>query len=134
MANILYFTEAASIGIHGMIYIVQNKNKVNILQIAEAIGASKHHVAKVMQKLVKDKYLKSIRGPSGGFILNKEPNKISLYDIYTSIEGEIETEQCPAHNQYCPKNLCIIGRYGTEISRQLVSKMKEDTLDNFIEN
>ena len=40
---------------------------------------------KILQELVRQKIIKSIRGPSGGYILGKEKRNIFLIDIYNAI-------------------------------------------------
>ena len=76
MSKVVTLSEAASIGLHGMILIAKAENEmVNVLKIAELTGSSKHHVAKVFQRLVKIGLLNSFRGPNGGFSLRKRRMK-----------------------------------------------------------
>ena len=67
MAKIFSLSEAASIAIHSMVLIARSDKMMNVVKIAERTGSSKHHVAKVLQRLVKEDYLSSVRGPHGGF-------------------------------------------------------------------
>ena len=54
MSKVVTISEAASIGLHGIILIAKSKKEmVNVVKIAELTGSSKHHVAKVFQRLVK---------------------------------------------------------------------------------
>ena len=80
-------SEAASIGIHSIVLIARAENGINAVKIAETTGLSKNHISKVLQRLVKNDLLKSVRGPAGGFTLKKPPENISLLDVYESIEG-----------------------------------------------
>ncbi|MBN1339139.1 MAG: Rrf2 family transcriptional regulator, partial [Bacteroidales bacterium] len=102
MAHIVNFSEAASIALHGMILIARSKDVVNVIKIAETTGSSRHHVAKVMQRLVKDGYLESQRGPSGGFTMKLPPHEISMLSIYETIEGKINIGKCPHDHLICP--------------------------------
>ncbi|MFW5758030.1 MAG: Rrf2 family transcriptional regulator, partial [Bacteroidota bacterium] len=65
MSKIVHLSEAASIAIHAMVFVAQADTHVNVNIIASEIGASKNHLAKVMQVLTKKRFLKSVRGPSG---------------------------------------------------------------------
>lgn len=132
MAKLLNFSEASSIGIHGMILIAQSGKKTSINQVAETIGASKHHTAKILQMLVQERLLKSLRGPSGGFVLAKPADQISLYDIYKCIEGEVETDECPSISNFCLADKCIIGTLGLDLLKELKNRMVAQTLDQFI--
>jgi DNA-binding IscR family transcriptional regulator len=46
MSKVVTISEAASIALHGMILIARSEPSINVMQIAELTGASKHHVAK----------------------------------------------------------------------------------------
>jgi DNA-binding IscR family transcriptional regulator len=61
MSKIVSLSEASSIAIHGIILIARSSVSLNVIQIADATGTSKHHVAKVMQRLVKENFISSQR-------------------------------------------------------------------------
>ena len=73
MSRILRLSEAASIAVHGMILVARSDKLVNVNTIAELTSSSRHHVAKVFQRLVKENFIASNRGPSGGFSLKMKP-------------------------------------------------------------
>ena len=75
MSKIVTLSEAASIALHAMVLITRSTEKLNVGQIAESIDSSKHHVAKVMQRLAKENFVASNRGPSGGFVLKMKPER-----------------------------------------------------------
>jgi Rrf2 family protein len=72
MSNIVQLSEAASLGIHAMVIIARSNKIINANTIAEMTDASRNHLAKVMLTLAKMGLVKSLRGPSGGFVLAKK--------------------------------------------------------------
>ena len=97
MAKVLNITEAVTIALHGMIIIANRPDEqMNVKVISQLIDSSKFHVAKILQKLVKDGYLGSHRGPSGGFYLKANPNELTLLEIYEAIEGKIVITEWPS--------------------------------------
>mgnify|MGYP006289670875 CR=1 FL=1 len=132
MAKIITLTEAGSIALHAMVLIAKSEGKLNVVKISEATGSSKHHVAKVMQRLVKDNYLTSDRGPYGGFALKKEPGDISLLDIYTTIEGDIEISSCAMGHLKCPFESCILGDLAKRMSLDFKEYLGKRTLADYI--
>jgi len=132
MTKIVHLSEAASIGLHAMVLIAQSKKLIKVIEIAEKTGASHNHLSKVMQRLVKDGLVKSTRGPSGGFILNKPLEDITLLDIYQSIEGKINATGCPLDKQVCPFNKCIMGNLVSKMTSDFVSYFSTQTLKQFI--
>ncbi|HRW63339.1 MAG TPA: Rrf2 family transcriptional regulator [Bacteroidales bacterium] len=132
MSKVFSLSEAASIAIHGVILIAQHTEGLNVIQIADRTNTSKHHVAKVMQRLVKAGYLISHRGPSGGFILKKEPTSISFLDIYEIIEGPIELSSCPMDKQVCPFDKCIMNNVTSKMTIDFKNYLKDQTVDKYI--
>ena len=108
MSKIVSLSEAASIAIHGTILIARSVVSLNVVNIADATGTSKHHVAKIMQRLVKESFISSQRGPSGGFMLNVAPENLTFLQIYEAIEGKIEVTKCPMEKKVCPFDKCIM--------------------------
>jgi Rrf2 family protein len=109
MSKIISLSEASSIGIHSMILITNSKENINVAHIAEITQSSRHHVAKVLQRMVKEGFLDSNRGPSGGFQLRKQPEEISLLNIFEAIEGKITESGCLSDNPLCPFDKCLMG-------------------------
>ncbi len=132
MSKVLAISEAASIALHGMILIAKSKPSMNVLQIAEVTGASRHHVAKIMQRLAKNNYLLSHRGPSGGFSLKKKPGEITFLEIYEAIEGNIEITECPLNKQICPFDKCIMNNVANQLTLQFREHLRKQTLDQYI--
>lgn len=132
MAKFVQLSEAVSLAIHAMVLIAKSDSYLNVSVIAREMGASRNHLAKVLQQLVKFNYLKSVRGPSGGFILNVDPSKITLLDIYEAIEGKIDSPECPLDRQICPFNKCLMGGLVKNATDQFKDYFGGQTLKTFI--
>jgi len=132
MAHVIQFSEAAFIALHGMVLVAKSEGLTNVVQISEQLNSSKHHVAKVMQRLAKDGYLVSHRGPTGGFTLKVPPGQITLLELYESIEGKITIGDCPLDNPVCPFGKCIFNNVTRKMTEEFVSYMKGQTLEDFI--
>lgn len=122
-------SEAVSIAMHGMILIARSEKSINVQDIVEATNTSKHHVAKVMQRLVKENFLSSQRGPTGGFVLKKKANEISLLNIWEAIEGKIEITNCPLDKPICAFEKCFLNNVTNKFSHELKKYLEETTLD-----
>lgn len=134
MSRILSLSEAASIAIHGMILVARSEKLVNVNQIAELTSSSRHHVAKVFQRLVKEDFIYSNRGPSGGFSLKMKPSEISFLDIYEAIEGKIVITKCPLDKPICPFNKCIFENVIKDLTLDFRNYMEKQTLDKYLED
>jgi len=132
MSKIFSLSEAGSIAIHSMVLIAGSETKLNVVKISERTGSSKHHVAKVLQRLVKDDYLSSNRGPHGGFELKKPATEINLLEVYESIEGKIEITTCPMDNLICPFDKCIFGNIVHAMTQNFKDYMVNQKLSDYL--
>ncbi len=86
-----------------------------VKQIASIEPISPSFLSKIMRDLTRARVLKSVRGPSGGFYLSREANKITLWDIVCIIDGEenytscilgleqcLDDNPCPMHQSFKP--------------------------------
>ena len=132
MSAVIHISESTSLALHSVAYIASQKNAVKANEISEMTGSSPAHMSKVLQWLVKSKMIKSTRGPAGGFILNKSASKISLYDIFTVMEGPIEDSSCPLSRKKCPFNICIFNGMVAKLNNEFVEYLKTNTVESLI--
>ena len=132
MSKIVSISEAASIAIHGIILIARSSVSLNVQQIADSTGTSKHHVAKIMQRLVKEGYLSSQRGPNGGFLLIKSAEKISFLNLYESIEGRIEISSCPMDKKVCPFDKCIMDNISNRMTIEFRDYLSKQMISDYL--
>ncbi len=134
MSGVVHMSEMVSIALHSMVLIAAQKDgNLNAKKISQKIGASEFHVSKVMQRLVKTNFIRSVRGPKGGFYLAKPPEQIKLLDIYTAIEGPIPNEQkCPANCKVCAFKKCLFGGVPQQLNQQFKQYLASKKLSELI--
>jgi len=128
MSKIFNISEASSIAIHSLAIIAKSKRQINASEITELTNFSKNHLAKILQLLVKNNYLRSIRGPRGGFVINKNSKEITLLEIYELVEGSLEQSKCNIHNGVCQFNYCIFGNFGERFTNEFKDYLKNKTI------
>ena len=87
--------------------------KAGIREVAEFIGANEHTVGKILQTLVKQNVIRSVKGPSGGFYISKEQQNQPVINIVEAIDGKqifkscglglakcSSAHPCPIHDDY----------------------------------
>lgn len=132
MSKIFALSEAASIAIHGMVLIARNDGGINAVKIAEQTGLSKNHISKVLQRLVKNDLLKSVRGPLGGFSLKKRPEDITLLSIYETVEGSLDITDCPFNYDICAFDKCLMGSVINRMTLDFRQYLKKQTLKDYL--
>jgi len=107
--------------------------KIGIKKISEDLGISSPFLGKILQFLVKQKLLVSIKGPHGGFGLAKTPDNISLWDIVTTVDGEEFFTNCliglePCINHDPTKPLCPVHKKYAKLRDEIAVFYKETSL------
>lgn len=129
--SLLKISEAATIGLHAMIMLAKNHEKMLTLTvIAKSINVSPNHLSKVMQRLNKAGFIESIKGYNGGFKLAASPEEISFLEIYETFDGKLKCGNCLLTNN-CEKN-CIFGDLIYSVNKQVKDKFEQTKLSNFI--
>ncbi|MFZ1706054.1 MAG: Rrf2 family transcriptional regulator [Saprospiraceae bacterium] len=112
------FSKTCEYAIRSSIYIgaqSTNGQRVSLSDVAQKIESPEAFTSKILQKLVKNKIIQSIKGPGGGFMVDpKMMEQIKLYQIIKVFEGDVlrrcslglnecsDTFPCPFHSRYKP--------------------------------
>ncbi|MBU3191251.1 Rrf2 family transcriptional regulator [Clostridium bowmanii] len=83
-------------GVKAMVDLAINygDQPVSIKSISERQSISEYYLEQLFSSLRKAKLIKSVRGAQGGYILNRSPEKITIYDVINVLEGPIEVSDC----------------------------------------
>jgi len=101
---VLRFTKKADYGLMAIHYIAfhQHDGVVNAKRIAEELGIPGELLAKILQRLAKRRLIRSVNGPKGGYVLARDPRKISVGEVLRAIEGPLNIVSCYEDMQ-CPQ-------------------------------
>ncbi len=134
MANLLKISEAASLGLHIMTLLaVEPAKLLRVREAAETLGVSEAHLAKVMQRLAKAGLVEGVRGPRGGFLPARSPDRITLLEVYEAIEGPVEIRSCLFSTQLCSGEHCIFGNLINSVDSQIKQYLGETKLSQVVE-
>ena len=70
------------------------KEPTNLAEISLRQGISLAYLEQLFLKLRKNNLVQSVRGPSGGYVLSKPPEKIKLLSIISAVDEKIKTVKC----------------------------------------
>ncbi len=129
MADIIKISDATALALHSMVHLAIEPDKQSTTaEIADAFEASKHHLAKVHQRLTKGGLIISTRGPSGGVGLAKAPVEITLLEIYEVMEGPMLCQPCLFGKEVCPRANCVLGTLLPGLARQMRDYFEQTSL------
>lgn len=115
-----------------MIVIAHNKSTLNVNSLVSKTGYSRNHTAKILNTLVKNNFLTSERGPSGGFVLKRKAEEICLLELYELFEGKITTYICNHNCRQCPIKSCIFGDLTQRFFDDFKNYLNNNTINSII--
>ncbi len=96
--------------------------------IAQATKVPPAYLAKVLRQLVEARLLKGQRGPNGGFLIARNPETITLWEILEAVEPIRRIQTCPLDLASHLTNLCPLHRKMDDALALLEKMFKEATL------
>lgn len=112
------FSTKAEYGLRAMVSLARDyPAQKNIQEISKEENISAKYLETLMGKLRKNNLVKSQKGKNGGYILAKNPAKISAGEIIEIMEGII-VSKCAGNN--CAKaNFCASSIVWTKLATQI---------------
>lgn len=106
---------------------------VTIKEISERQDVSVAYLEQILNKLRKAGLIRSIKGPGGGYILNKSPEKISIASILNELEGPVALTSCLDPEEGCVRvDSCVTHLLWKALGEQVEAFLKTITLKNLI--
>ncbi|WP_299220813.1 Rrf2 family transcriptional regulator [uncultured Aquimarina sp.] len=125
------FSKACEYGIKASIYVAQQslQNKcTNLKAIANEINSPEAFTAKILQKLVKNQVLDSIKGAKGGFLIEEAKiDQIMLEEIVYAIDGDSIYSGCGLGLKECDARKPCPVHHKIVLVRKELKKMLTET-------
>ena len=107
---------------------------VQIGDIAKRQDISVKYLEQLVIPLKKANYVKSVRGPKGGYMLAKPPEEITVGEIVKVLEGGVNLSDCIENPDICEKSTsCLTRGLWEEASRAVYETLNSVTLSEMIE-
>jgi FeS assembly SUF system regulator len=87
-------------------------------------------VSKVLKILAKSGLIQSFRGAHGGYMIEGQPQQISVADVITAMEGPIGITECSVHEGLCAQEaVCALRSNWRRISSAIETALADVTLE-----
>lgn len=130
------FSTSCHYGLQAMLYIAMHSSEeknIELKVIAEEQDIPRHFLSKILQQLVKNDLLISMKGPTGGFRLAKSPDKITLIGIIEAIDGLGVFNKCGIGFKQCnDKKPCPIHDEYKKVRAQVENLFKSKNLQDLV--
>jgi len=112
-------------------YLASLPGRATIENVATLFGISASHVAKVVNLLSRQGYVRSIRGIGGGIELAISPDQIRLGDVIEVCEGNLQLLECVRVADVCSiQKFCKLKGVLAEAERLQMNYLKSVTLSD----
>ncbi len=100
----LRFTKRADYGLMAIHYIAAHETlgAVSAKRIADEFAIPHELLAKILQRLAKQRLIVSQNGPKGGYVLARRPRDITVGQVVRALEGPINIVSC-LEDSDCPQ-------------------------------
>ena len=109
-------SKTSEYALRAMVYVALQTaagKKTGIKEIARELELPLHFIGKILQDLVRKGIMASLKGPNGGFYLDRPASDITIMDVVRVVEGVeafkkcglglkncSDTHPCPIHNDF----------------------------------
>ncbi len=106
---------------------------VTIREISEKQDVSVAYLEQILNKLRKAGFIKSVKGPGGGYLLCKSPDEISIASILKELEGPFAITSCLDPHEGCIRiDSCVVHLLWKSLGEQIDAFLNTITLKNLL--
>jgi len=113
-----------------------NKEKLTVVEICNKENIPQPFAYKILKKLENGLIVRGYRGVNGGYQIAASLDTVTIYDIYTIIEGEMYINECMRGEYNCPNRIdgkeCEIHKQLRSVQEQFIQIMKCKSLKKII--
>jgi len=123
-------------GVRAMLELAMSAGKgpVPLRDLASRQEISAKYLEQLLIPLKSAGLVKSVRGARGGYLLAREPELISLYDVVRSLEGPLAPVECVEDPDYCDRvGGCTVHLVWGEMGKMLVDFLSGMSLADLVE-
>jgi Rrf2 family iron-sulfur cluster assembly transcriptional regulator len=92
-----------------------------------------HFLAKILQQLARKGFLKSTKGPSGGFCLQLKAGDVRLIDIVDAVDGLADYNKCIAGFPECSDKMdCPLHDGWTALHSRIMEYLRRNTIGSLV--
>ncbi len=110
-----------------------NQGAIQVSKISASQKISVKYLEQILRILKQAGMVKSVRGPKGGHLLAKDPEKIYLGQIVRLFEGQTDLVQCVSSPENCEMAAqCLVRNAWQEATAVLYDKLDHISIANLI--
>ncbi len=108
------------------------KDPVALSDISVRQGISLSYLEQLFSKLRQNTLVKSIRGPGGGYLLNKSVSDISIADVIDAVDESVDTTRCKEKGNCQEGETCLTHHLWLDLSLEIHNFLSGITLKDLM--
>jgi Rrf2 family iron-sulfur cluster assembly transcriptional regulator len=101
------------------IAIHMDGNPVSLADIAERQGISITYLEQLFAKLRRAGLVRSVRGPGGGYLLNRNNANVTVAQIITAVDEQVDATGCGGQSNCQQGQVCLTHQLWSDLNDQV---------------
>lgn len=132
----MLFTKSTAYTLQALIELSKFEKPVDVNTLADITQIPKPFLAKLLQNLSKENFIKSFKGIHGGFMLIKKPEDIKMIDVFKAMEDKDSLVfYCSSNKSNCVRgrsSVCNVMPFFCMLEDEFLNIMQKYTLEDAI--
>ncbi|PLY01696.1 MAG: Rrf2 family transcriptional regulator [Desulfuromonas sp.] len=131
----MVITRATEYAVRTVVFLAQQEKNEIVLKkdICRTQDVTPAFLTKILQPLIKAGIVSSQRGVGGGFLLAKDPEQITLLDIFQAEEGQLKLNHCLVDVDVCHRDAyCSAHEVWYEAQMQMAQVLKSYSVSDLV--
>ncbi len=114
--------------------INEAKKPVTLAGISERQNISLSYLEQLFSRLRRSGLVKSVRGPGGGYLIARELSLISVSEIISAVDEQIDATQCGGNENCHDDKRCMTHDLWTSLNVQILQYLSGISLADLVNN
>ncbi len=128
----MIYSETVKYALLALAYLALNRDRlVKVEEIAEAQNIPRPFLSKIFHKLVRERMLRSYKGPNGGFTFIIPPEEITIYDVIRYLDEDYRLDYCALRPGRCEEwqsSPCMVHDKWTALREYIMEYLTSTTI------
>lgn len=110
----------------------KGEGPISLADISERQGISLSYLEQLFSKLRRAKLVCSVRGPGGGYQLDRQPDDISVAQVVDAVNESVDATGCKNTGSCQGGEICLTHHLWCDLSEQIHSFLNDISLEQLV--
>ncbi|HFD2040544.1 TPA: Rrf2 family transcriptional regulator [Clostridium perfringens] len=118
-----------------VLHLAIKRQSISLKELSESLSIDEHYIIKFSKKLYDSGIVKRDENIKDRFLLAKESNQITMFDVINVMENTIKINICLEEDEYCSRlaiETCPVRKFYCELQNNIENSLKSKTIQDLI--